>query len=395
MVLRVSEACRTIQRRLHKVLWNGGCVLPVMCVYNVLEKHNIPCTVVSGYYRPPVFWLQSQAQMSETPQQWLPHLWVEVDGFDDPIIDISSIGGHVYEFCQIHNIDPTDQQLFENTAKELGCHEAAQIYRSLIVCNSIPTATRVLGQMWKPHMQSQIPEYCTVVPEGEESVEQFGIPKHMLDEFADNPDWPNGTYFKKMSPGVKKLYTQVVEEPFEEQYDKVEFVIPVMKDAGELKKSPSLLRFDAFMKQHYKFLQQIALMPEHEALKHSTLLEEYKKVTEGLTAEDKMVMNMIANQKKQEKTESKSESEIKQILAEEIKGKTPEELSDMVKEIMRESIPEEMQSEESESSEDDTEESTEKDTEEDMSKEEIQKEVQKMQMEDKIKKKRGFRRDVR
>lgn len=353
-----------------------------MCVYNVLEKHNIPCTVVSGYYRPPVFWLQSQAQMSETPQQWLPHLWVEVDGFDDPIIDISSIGGHVYEFCQIHNISSTDQESFENKAKELGCHDAAQIYRSLIVCNSIPTATRVLGQMWKPHPQSQIPEYCSVVPEGEESVEQFGIPKHMLDEFADSPDWPNGTYFKKMSPGVKKLYTQVVEEPFEEQYDKVEFVVPVMKEAGQLTKSPNLLRFDAFMKQHYNFLQTVPLMPEHEIAKHQAILEEYKKVTEGLTREDKMVMNMIANQKKEEKLQPKSESEIQQSLAEEIKGKSPQELSDMAKSVMRESLS--MPPEESNSAEGD-----------DISKEEVQQEVHKMQMEDKIKKKRGFRRDVR
>eukprot|EP00493_Phyllostaurus_siculus_P004321 UN04341 len=124
--------------------------------------------------------------------------------------------------------------------------------------------------MWKPHPQSQIPEYCSVVPEGEESVEQFGIPKHMLDEFADSPDWPNGTYFKKMSPGVKKLYTQVVEEPFEEQYDKVEFVVPVMKEAGQLTKSPNLLRFDAFMKQHYKFLQTVPLMPRARNSKASS-----------------------------------------------------------------------------------------------------------------------------
>jgi len=303
--------------------------LPVMCVYNVLEKHNIPCSVVSGFYRPPVFWLQSQGE--EGSQQWLPHLWVEVDGFDDPIIDISSIGGAVYEFCQTYDIAHDDQETFQNKAKELGCSDPGQAYRSIIVCNGTPTASRVLGQIWRPHKNSQMPEYCIIVPQGEESIEQFGIPKHKMDEFAESPDWPNGAYFKGCSPGVKKLFTQVIEEPFEEEFDDVDFVEAVMKKAGELVKSPNLHRFDNFMKEHYKFLECVHMMSEIELMKNRHILDEYKRVSEALTSEDKMLMNMIANQKKEDSRETK---EIREKIEQEVQGKSEAELQEMARNAM-------------------------------------------------------------
>jgi hypothetical protein len=64
MVIRIKESCLAIQRRIHKVLWNGGAILPALSVYNVLDKHDIPCSVVSGYYRPPVFWLTQQVTIN-------------------------------------------------------------------------------------------------------------------------------------------------------------------------------------------------------------------------------------------------------------------------------------------------------------------------------------------
>jgi len=376
MVLRVAETCRAVQRRLHKVLWNGGCVLPVMCVYNILEKHNIPCSVVSGYYRPPVFWLQSQAKMDEGQQQWLPHLWVEVDGFDDPIIDISSVGGAVYEFCQIHKIEQNDQETFQKTAKALGCKEPGQIYRSIIVCNGTPTASRVLGSIWRPHKNSEMPEYCLTVPDGDHSIEAFGIPKHKLDEFAESPDWPNGAYFKNCSPGVKKLFTQVIEEPFEEEYDIVEFVEPVLKPAGQIVKTPNLIRFDNFMKENLQFLETVHTLPEQELLKHRHILDEYKRVSEALTPEDKMVMNMIAKQTKESEQDA---NKIQQQIEEEIKGKSPEELAQKAKSAMKAAMTPPSAGEKSETGEEQVED------------EELKEELKQM----KEKKKRAFRRDVR
>eukprot|EP00494_Astrolonche_serrata_P024945 UN25205 len=186
-----------------------------LCLYNIFEQHNIHCSVVCGYSQPPVFFLKAQANLDSQKAPWLPHLWLEVDGFNDPLIDIYSIGGNVVGFCQHHNIDPEDQKAFGEKAKEMGQSEPDRIYRNLWFVVVLQQRRKVLGNVWKLVPESEPANYCLQVPMGEEVVEHFGIPKHKLEEFAENPSWPNGSYFKNASPGVKKLYEQVISEPFD------------------------------------------------------------------------------------------------------------------------------------------------------------------------------------
>lgn len=56
---------------------------------------------------------------------------------------------------------------------------------------------------------------------GDEVIDQFGIPKHKLEEFVEDPSFPNGNYFKNVSPGVKKLYEQLIAEPYEEDLEEI------------------------------------------------------------------------------------------------------------------------------------------------------------------------------
>ena len=83
-----------------------------------------------------------EAFLDKNEGNWIPHIWVEVDDFPDPIIDIHSIGGQVFTFCHDHGIEPHDQQKFAEIAKAKGCKNPELTYRELMVCGGIPTATK-------------------------------------------------------------------------------------------------------------------------------------------------------------------------------------------------------------------------------------------------------------
>lgn len=149
MVVRIQEVCMAIQRRCHKALWNGGAILPTLALYNIFEQHNIHSTLVCGYYQPPVYFLQAQARAGSSSAAWLPHIWIEVDGYQDPLIDIYSIGGNVVGFCQLHDIDPQDQSTFYEKAREVGLDDPDKLWREITVCGGAPTASKVLGKKLK------------------------------------------------------------------------------------------------------------------------------------------------------------------------------------------------------------------------------------------------------
>merc|ERR1719350_2730026 len=82
------------------------------------------------------------------------------------------------------------------------------------------------------------------------------------------------------------------------------------------------------MKENYKFLERVHMMSEIELMKNRHILDEYKRVSEALTSEDKMLMNMIANQKKEDSRDTK---EIHEKIAQEVKGKSEAELQEMAR----------------------------------------------------------------
>jgi len=294
----VTTIGHTVRRRLNKGMWLNGAAMGSVCIHNMLRDSGIPSRLVSGYVAPEINLLG----MKEV--HYIPHVWVVVDGFEDPVVDMHSIGDCTLQFALAFGIDPLDTPSIVEKLAELKVPNGHNIALQLDLVRQIPPAMTCLGEEIKPHMDSVRPTISRVTPENVSF--KFGaLPFEEMQKIAKEPDYPNGYFFSRISFEAKRLYDQVVSKPWDVASDEVFLYKSKRVKQSPVKptqtydpvpektyqpppKSPELVEYERFLKKNMDRLKYLFGCGEHELLlkKNRDLMVEYERLHSLLSPDD-------------------------------------------------------------------------------------------------------------